>query len=233
MGPYLERYLQGECRGVWHDLLALSEQVRQEPVLSDASAVAHETMSRVRENLTTLDNRLQSMGYRYRNPSPAFLPPPPDVATRIAELEARAGVLPLSLRAFYETVGSVDLTGEHPDWRGCDDPDALVVLPIASALHELDDWEHDKKAYERAFGSFRVPIAPDHKHKENVSGGMWYGIGLPDPNADAILLEEYHNTTFVEYLRLCLQWGGFPRLEHADPTHTWPIEQLTLGLVDF
>jgi len=29
---------------------------------------------------------------------------------------------------------------------------------------------------------------------------------------DALLLLEEHQTTFVNYLRVCLQWGGFPGL---------------------
>ena len=74
-------------------------------------AVARETMRRCRENVEELAERLRSMGYRFRNPDEAFVPPDADVLVQIAEIEERAGPLPLSLCAWYEIVGSVDFTG--------------------------------------------------------------------------------------------------------------------------
>jgi hypothetical protein len=51
MGRFLDRYRQGEQKQVWDELLAQGEAVRQEPLLTDASAVVHETMQRVRHNI--------------------------------------------------------------------------------------------------------------------------------------------------------------------------------------
>lgn len=62
---YLERYLNGECEMVWHELQQLGSSVREEPVYSDALAVAQETMSRVRQNIETLIVRLIELGFLF------------------------------------------------------------------------------------------------------------------------------------------------------------------------
>lgn len=111
-------------------------QVREGAILEDALAVARETMGRVRENVERLISRLDAIGYQFRharsethrprsNVNPftgerlgseityyrkpmVFRPPGPEVGEKIAELERLAGVLPLSLRAWYEVVGEVN-----------------------------------------------------------------------------------------------------------------------------
>lgn len=232
MSFYVNRYRQGNRKQVWQDLVSLDDQVRTEPIFSDAYAVATETMTRVRRNLEVLIERLDSMGYEFRSPRSTLEDPPCDVADKIAEIEDRVGALPLSLRAFYETVGGVDLRGEHPEWQGCEYPDSLVVFPIEAAAYELQEWEQSRGEYERVFGSFRVPIAPDYYTKEDVSGGMWYGIAVPNPAADAMLLEEWHGVMFVEYLRICFDWAGFPRLAQVRSVRTWPVDELRAGLLE-
>jgi hypothetical protein len=59
MPTYLTRYQNGECEQVWAELTALGERVRQESILSDALAVAYETMSRVSENVQRIVPRLK------------------------------------------------------------------------------------------------------------------------------------------------------------------------------
>jgi hypothetical protein len=55
-----------------------------------------------------------------------------------------------------------------------------------------------------------MPIAPDNYHKNNVSGGPPYSIIVPNKAIDAKLENEWHTTTFVNYLRICFRHGGFP-----------------------
>jgi len=66
MPTYLERYLQGDHEQVWAQLQSMGEQVRDEPVYSDAVAVARETMLRVRQNIELLIPRLEALGYYLR-----------------------------------------------------------------------------------------------------------------------------------------------------------------------
>jgi hypothetical protein len=65
LSNYYDRYQRGERIQVWSDLIALGEAVRQEPVYSDAVAVARETMTRARQNVETLITRLDGIGYEF------------------------------------------------------------------------------------------------------------------------------------------------------------------------
>jgi hypothetical protein len=62
---YLERYTGGEYESVWEELQALGSAVRQEPLYSDALAVARETIRRVRQNIEVLINRLVQIGFTF------------------------------------------------------------------------------------------------------------------------------------------------------------------------
>jgi hypothetical protein len=62
---YLQRYLNGEREQVWNELIALGDQVREEPIYSDAKAVARETMTRARKNIELLYERLRAVGYQF------------------------------------------------------------------------------------------------------------------------------------------------------------------------
>jgi hypothetical protein len=272
MPTYLDRYLAGEHERVWDELVAQGAAIREEPLYSDALAVAHETMRRVRANIEMLIPRLEALGYTFgygwaRGSSfadgshlPVFTPPAPDVAGTIDELERRAGILPLSLRAFYEVVGSVNFVGGAPalwtDWRAVPDKlDALYVYPAVEALEGAETWQEryghlteedwelpgpdeedlcDSRAYAALpHDCWLVPIAPDEWHKYDISGCGGYEMAIPNPAADARLLTEQHRTTFVKYLRICFRWAGFPKLEQVAgaPATVSAISALTRGLL--
>lgn len=259
VGAYLDRYLAGEYKPVWDELIALGPSVRQEPYAESARLVAEETMRRVAANVRTVVESLASIGYRFktqgmwlddfaertegilelaeslgqgetkmhrslkesvarrkrqRQPSDyqvrAHVPPGPQTAEHLRQLEESAGPVPLSLRAFYEIVGSVDLIGDHPaivppDSRGYFLPDPLVVFPLDAVLRESID-----------FPNGRIAIAPDAYHKADFSGGAPYEMALPDARADGELLNEPHHLFFVDYLRLAFRHGGFPGYEGID-----------------
>ncbi len=65
MSRYYDRYQAGEHEAVWSDLRALGNGVHEEPVYSDALAVARETMSRARTNIETLIVRLDEIDYEF------------------------------------------------------------------------------------------------------------------------------------------------------------------------
>ncbi len=167
---YLERYLQGDCEGVWHDLIALGEKVREPDIYPDALAVAQETMRRAKYNVELLYQRLRAIGYHFQlddfeqlsSDAPRLLrqqieanplyksimqmgygnmddmeadflkkqqanqrrrqrlgpkpvtPPTPAITDNLDDFEKRVGLLPLSVRAWCESVGMVNFTGSHP-----------------------------------------------------------------------------------------------------------------------
>ena len=228
---YLERYQNGEYEQVWNELQNLGADVRNEPYLAQAQAVATETMRRVRRNCEKIVSRLQKLGYVFgtfpdgtrRSYRMAPLTPPSNrMQADVEELEAETGPLPLSLKAFWQEVGAIDLVGMHRSWPNGLDP--LVVDPPEGPLSGLGSYDDDDGF---------VSLAPDDFHKDNVSGGDPYGLTLPNPAADFMFMYERHELLFVPYLRLAvLQWGGFPGLDGTG-TAFEPLEQLTADLEPF
>ena len=235
---YLERYRSGEHQQVWTDLQALGPSVRLEPHYLQAMEVAAETMRRVRRNCGRLVSRLRDLGYvfgtfpdgtRRSFAAEPLLLPSDAIRADCAELETQAGPLPLSLVAFWQEVGAVDLVGMHPAWP--DGLDPLVVDPPEGALAFLFDAEEDEG---RSEGSkWFAGLAPDDLHKDNVSGGDPYGVHLPNPSADFTFFYERHGLLFVPYLRFAiLDWGGFPGLD-GRAIRFEPLADLVAGLEPF
>lgn len=224
--PLFDRYMAGEHEKVWEEIIALGPSVREDPYAADALAVAYETMRRVERNVRTVTAQLRALDYKFTD-EPHELPGP-KARRQIAQLEKRAGALPLSLRAFYEVVGAVNWIGEHPSLAPRADsvaPDPLVVFAVEDALAQCESgWLED--------GDCAIVIAPDDLHKSNTSGGPPYEIAVPDLNADGKLLNEGHDLYFVDYLRMAFRFGGFPGYNGIDPE---PPELATLkqGLVSF
>lgn len=271
---FLERYERGDHAAVWDELRALGDQIRQPPLHADALAVARATMRRVRHNLELLIPRLQHLEYAFgagffddmspeeeaqaRRQAPVFAPPAPTVAAHLAELEGLVGPLPLSLRAFYEVVGSVNLAGRFPPGtfgpaeveglrrRPLPPPsvevpfnpafdyelDPLVVYSLPMALVLVRDWRDRRAASGQPVLPYRLPIGPDCYAKSSTSGGGPYSVEVPCAAADAPLLLEWHQTTLVDYLRIALQWAGFPGLGRRQPPALPPaLEALRGGLL--
>jgi hypothetical protein len=260
MASYLERYLQGECIEVWAELVALDDQVRKEPIYSDACAVACETMRRVRQNIEVLIPRLRALGYVFvrdqlpkerdlsaqerdwiqGNP-PVRTEPPSDIVMQLDALEYEVGLLPLSLRAFYQEVGGVNFVGWYEDEDGFD---PLFVYAFDRELVEgpdeeppiySDDWADEYTEEEPPILEeyYHVVIAPDSYHKMNVSGGSPYEIRLPNAAADAVLFNEEHQTTLVNYLRLCCLYAGFSALEVVPYSLTTHLDELRRDMLPF
>jgi len=125
---YLERYINGEYEHVWSELQALGPAVRKEPHYSLAREVAAETMRRVRRNCEMIVSRLRALGYVFgvypdgsrgyytRGP---LVPPSGETRADCASLEEQVGPLPISLVAFWQEVGSVDLVGMRSSCPTC------------------------------------------------------------------------------------------------------------------
>ena len=211
---------------MWAELVGLGDAVRRDPHAADALAVAYETMRRVDVNVRILVERLGEMGYRFGppvgaggrllalfrrdrpQPGNAHVPPGPGARAARLRIEKRIGPLPLSIRAFFELVGSVDLTGQHPALTpasGAVAEDPLVAHGVSDAWEQVDGAEEGEMD--------EIIIAPDDLHKAGTSGGDPYSIAVPDPRADGELLNERHGLLFVPYLRLCFRFGGFPGYE--------------------
>jgi len=177
-------------------------------------------MRRVELNVREVTARLRALGYRFAYD--ADDPPGSTIRRQLARIEKKVGAIPLSLRAFYEVVGSVNWMGEHAGIAPRDSsvaPDPLVVYPIEAALADGDEAFED--------GEGCIVIAPDDLHKSNTSGGDPYEIAIPDLGADGKLLNERHDLYFVAYLRMVFRFGGFTGYEGIDVAV--PAEITALG----
>lgn len=195
----LEAFRAGAHEQVWAQLTQLSDRVWDEPVRSQAVAIARETMHRVRANIEWLIPRLKEIGYCFSQFSP-LKQPESGASNLIDEYEKKFNVaVPLSLRAFYEVVGAVDLRGGHPDWDGYYDP--LQIYGMDRTRADADRWDGPIT---------KIYLCPDFLMKEEISGcGPLYIV--PGRCADAPVSFEGAPMpfTFVQYLRNFFRWGGF------------------------
>ncbi len=224
MITYLERYLEYEPDYVWAELTSLGADIRQEPLYTDAKAVARETMRRAKQNVATLVERLNSLEYQFLVPKEVWIAPDQTSIAALDALEQQYGLLPLSLRMWYEIVGSVIFMGTHPKLSYVDEPgrrssapflgytDPLTIYPFENdPLSFYADLIYDYTEEETTDPPYCIQLAPDEIQKANQSGGGPTQIMFPNPAMDAPLIsEDWSGTLFVNYLRTCFQWGGFP-----------------------
>ena len=236
---FLERYKAGEQRQVWEELVSFGDAVREEPLHSDTWLVACETMRRIRFNTEMLIPRLAVLGWKFRQEP---LTPPGDGPATTAAMEAICGPLPLSLKAFYEIVGGIDLRGAHPDWDDLYDP--LMVASGAEVLQDLcvqRAWHEEEARNGLPAVPFTLYYAPDFLVKEGISGvGMVYvAVEMPDADAPLSFEDKPLEVSFVQSLRNSLRWGGFQGLvsEEAQfdlyhmPTPPTDLAALTAGFL--
>lgn len=248
MSNLYDRYQQGFHQQVYDELLAMQDHIYEPHIYEEALAVTKAMMQKVRFNIEQIILRLHKMGYLFGNggfwenfsleeklqaerDSPVFQPPTLETLKHVAALEKLAGFLPLSLKYWYEEVGCVNLIGLFPSHNRGYGPvlDPLyvesveMVLQVVTNFVKIGGWEEEPL----------LLLAPDCYHKYGYSGAGSYNIALPCKAIDAPFLNEPHNTTFVNYLRICCQWGGFPGLEKECRLSHKELEYLTKDLLPF
>jgi hypothetical protein len=153
---------------------------------------------------------------------------------QLAKLEKMAGgSLPLSLRAWYEQVGSVSLLG-YPSTLHLDGDvsagDPLMIASLDSMLREMkEEWDdrENSSSWWRD-GKIWLPLAPDDDAKDGDCGET-YEMVIPNLCADGIF-EDGNKRTFVNYLRNAFAFGGFPGWKRKKQTRDI-VAKLTEGLL--
>jgi hypothetical protein len=221
---YLERYEKGWCEEVWLELTALGPAVRQEPIYSDAMAVARETMRRIRHNLEVLVERLRTLDYRFAceyedRPYQPFELRDPDGNNALNAAEQHYGLLPLSIRMLYAEIDSIDFRGYHPKlsqyseagWTTDDDApftDPLYLAPFDPMEDTVEGVDEEAMPHLGRFAT--IWVMPDTIMKANASGGPPTKIVIPNPAMDTHLISvDWGGLLLVSYLRLSFKWGGF------------------------
>jgi hypothetical protein len=217
------RYSRGEHVAVW-DWLRSSGISADAEMRAEAGAVAVLTMERIRRNVERLTEKLNVGGYPFDTCSPAWAPPKRSVTDDIERIETAVGApVPVTLRAFWTVVGEVHWKYTENNavsslWRGLPlrEADPLCCLSAHDAWFAIEEWQQELElGHPEAVGPPSLELAPDYLHKANISGGA-YGVTIPNEAVDPLFENEEHGLPFVDYLRLCFRWAGFPRLERQN-----------------
>ena len=213
----LERYQQGDTHRVYEEIEQLGPDAMERKDFVKIEAVVTETMNRVAYNLDVIYRGLldekycfpKNIRFDFEHP---VLKPQQGVNRLIQKLEKsvrKYGSIPLSLKLFYQIVGSCNLAWDYESiseipWEGAD---PIQIGPITDLLSEIK--EMDEEDIEDG-----LPVSADYLHKDNISGGPQYRIELTErPQVDSRFLNEEHNTTFINYLRIALDNCGFSRAQ--------------------
>lgn len=219
---YFARYLDGDRVAVWDELIALGNRVREQELFQDATAVAEETVRRAKHNLELIHTRLVGLGYQFAHPDEAF------VSTRelliqstqeeISDIERRVGNFPLLLKAWYQSVESLDFSQTWVQMRPPSGPDVqglgrMTTLHMKSLRHcwrehlYLKDYAEQHHLRNGTL-SERFSFLPTGG---NASNCEHRGVDLPSLGADAMLYNEGGGDIYlVTHLRRNFEWGGFP-----------------------
>lgn len=170
-----------------------------------------------------------------------FSPPSARTNAMIRKLEKNGLFLPLSLKAWAEMVGDINLSGAHPTlcfWRDAKFPNILadpLMISLDDLLFQGEQWL-DSRGEADSPRDVEVMLGWDANTKadlviadEEIDQG--YGIRLPAEGADAALNNEPHQTHFVDYLRIAFRWGGFPGWENRSRRPEKELRFLSEGLL--
>jgi hypothetical protein len=194
-------------------------------------------MRRALHNIAELIRRLDAIGYEFWNEEYAYFsrkdhsgPTPPgsqdptvsrrSTAEEIVSLHQageRGMAVPLSLQAWVEEAGVVDLCGAHP---------ALCFYlgrsnwPNVFAEPMMVKPQFEKRGYGPRPASEEVPFSLGRQSKAALplrtfeGYDNYYALTLPNAAADGTFYAGRRQQFFVEYLRTCFRWGGFPGWEN-------------------
>jgi hypothetical protein len=226
---FYERYLNGETGIVYAEIYKLGEAAFLPENFSDIEKVLTETFERVAYNLEIIYHELISINYRFKTDPkynferPLVKPLPNTYAllARLEEIVSPFGFVPVSLKMFYKIVGSCNFgwdyeTNEDFIWQ-CADP--IHIISLDDLVSEISDEDNlsDLKDYFEEDDFVALQLSADYLHKDNVSGGPPYSLQLtPQPSIDGNFLNEEHNTTFINYLRICFENCGFPKIINSE-----------------
>lgn len=236
-GRLLDRYKNGDCEAVWRELVSLGPDVTESAYRQAAEQVAAETMNRARHNVEQIVQRLKAMRYKFlEGRIDGMSPCRAKDLERISSGELKGLKIPVALNAFFRDVGDVSLVGCHR--RLSPNPDVIEVCPDPlEAVAVLwgfgfDEWlaaeVEDREPYVWEIGA-DAQGKMDMLEKAEPSG--FYGVELPNPAADAVLLGEAGERTFVEHLRWSFRWGGFPGWEKENRRPEKELAILREGLL--
>lgn len=220
-----ERYVSGDTITVYAEIASLREEAFNAVYYGDVVAVLEETFKRTSYNLSVIYEALLRDNYHFKeqikyNFDHPLLKPLPNVEELLNTLDEAVkpfGFVPLSIKTFYRVVGSCNFawdytTNKNFRWNMAD---PIQVVSLDDVVTSVTDkyWHDDIRNYveDENFGCAFLELSADDLHKDNVSGGAPYSLEITKrPSVDSHFLNEPNNTTFINYLRICMEHCGFP-----------------------
>jgi hypothetical protein len=191
--------------------------------------VVTETFQRVAYNLDIIYSEPKKIDYLFKTEfeydfQRPLVKPSADTEQLFATLESVVrpfGFVPLSLKMFYKIVGACNFgwdydTNEEYIWQYADPIQIFSLDDVVSELTD-EDFLSDLQEYYEEDGFVSLQLSADYLHKDNTSGGPAYSLKVTDKQSvDAEFLNEEHNTTFINYLRICFDNCGFSRITNPE-----------------
>ncbi|QLC66983.1 hypothetical protein LPB248_11950 [Flavobacterium sp. LPB0248] len=222
---FYQRYLNGETKEVYEDIYKLGSDAFLPNIFSDIEKVMTETFERTAYNLNIIYKELVNINYLFKtefqfNFERPLVNPLPKTDSLLKELDESVksfGFVPLSLKMFYKIVGACNFGWDYDKnedfiWEYADPiqvislDDLISIVTDKYALETFQDYYEDD-------GFVSLELSADYLHKDNVSGGSPYSLQITNrPSIDSLFLNEEHNTTFINYLRICFENCGFTRI---------------------
>jgi hypothetical protein len=214
----IERYKKGEAKAVYAEISDLEQNACSSERIAEIEPILIETFNRVRYNLTIIYEELKKLNYVFSDRP--FHKPLPNTEKLLAQLDKAVkpyGYVPLSLKYFYKIVGGVDFAWNYEKeklflWDMADPIQICSLDELVSYICNKDgDWQDAMQEYMHDDEYTYLELSADNLHKDNVSGGMPYSLKITtNPSVDSEFLFERHETTFIDYLRICFEHCGFP-----------------------
>lgn len=231
MENYHSKYLNGNKQKVWQELMSLDlKDVKKNS--DNLDLIFQYIVNALVQNIRIIDYFLQDSNYvftetnqggvgitqRNTKESPTY-----DLGVSgeglIDDLNSEIssyGILPEIFLQVYKSINYINLEGYFPEWRGKGylksipviDPLVLMPLEMILLLFEIND-----KSTLIESDQYYLGFSPTPYTKENTSDDGLLGIFLYEREVlDGKLANYGKNLTFLEYLRNCFRWGGFPGL---------------------
>jgi hypothetical protein len=229
-----------------HDLLKDGVLHFEPDFEKEAKDLVDALMRRVRHNVELILERLERSGYLFVETENYLSPRANDAAVIDAFEEETHLYVPLVLRAWTETVGSVNLMGTHPGWSmityhglGGSGHAAIADPLVVSwypeyAITGWKEWKSMPKEFRKE--SFMLDFAPDPGHKAHYSSSGSYNLPATSvPTIDALVINDddaIYQRTFLDYLRHSFKHGGFPGWSDYDNAPVESLNDLARGLDD-
>jgi len=231
---FLYRYKNDETTEVYSDIAKLGQAAFTKKHFSDVEAVITETMERVAHNLTVIYSELERTNYNFKHKiqysfEAPLNKPVADADKLLIQLEKIVmpfGSVPLSIKLFHKIVGSCNFgwdyeTNKNISWE-CSDPIQIIPLDVLVEEVTTEYWLEEMTENKEVYGTTYLELSADYLHKDNISGGPAYAIEItPKPSIDGKLLNEEHQTTFINYLRIVFENCGFGRTDHIKSSATF------------